>query len=573
MMYRKTLSIVAGLIFAMTGVMAQSMDDGFKQMYYGNYQSAKQVFEQVISSKPTDGRAYYYAAMSQLGLEDEAGAKATLQKGSAAVPNDPLIMVGLGRIDLVEGNSAAARQKFEAALTATNNKNGEVSRAVADANTETKGGDRKYALAVMEKLFDNSYVKKRDQYEPTVQDQVELGDAYRYLGGEYGGRAINAYEKALEMDPKYAEAIMKQGLVNYNANLLQQAVNDFARSTEVDPKYSPAYYELYQFYFTQKKSQFDLGKAKQYLQKYLETADPSDRIKNEYYLASIMFFDKDYDGAITKAQSLMSIANDSYKAKLNRLIADAYLQKGDAAKAQEVLDKYVASVGEDKLEPLDYKILSEVYGHVKTTDSTTQAANEQKALMYLEKFAESDTTLDADRIEEVAKAYTNARVFTKAGEWYQKLVNYKTKKNTPPSALDYYNVGLSYYRAAAGETIDTNLLNRADTAFAMLAEKYPDITTGHYWRGMANAGKDTEAKSGVAKPYFEKYISMAEGDTEKNKAGLIKAYTYIMVYYYNIKDEAQMKVYMDKLAPIDPQNEAMLQIKGIMSEQKSQSNK
>ncbi|WP_295124685.1 hypothetical protein [uncultured Chitinophaga sp.] len=559
-MKRKSLTIA--LLALATGVMAQSVDDGLKHLYYGKYQSAKQDFEKVVAAKATDDRGYYYLGLAELGLENEIAAAATFQKGLQAVPTSPLLTVGAGRIDLLKGDAAAAKQKFETATAATKGKNGEVARAIADANTEVKAGDRAYALKTMETLMNNEGAKKKDVYNATAADYIELGDALRMLGGENGGKAIAAYEKALEVDPKNAEAIMKQGLVNYNAKLKQQALGDWVRATTTDPQYAPAFFELYSFYFTQRADQFDIPKAKEYLQKYLAVADPTDKVGNEYYLAAITFFNKDYDAAIDKAKSLLPVANEAFQGKLNRLIGDAYLQKGDSLTAQKTMDEYAAKVGEAKLEVNDYKLLSEIYGRLKLSDSAAQAANDAKALTYLEKYATSDTAKDAERFESVAKAYAAARVYGKAGEWYQKLLDLKIEKKENPTAVDYYNVGLNYYRGSASETgTDTTYLNKADLAFGALAEKFPDITTGHYWRGMANAGKDVEAKTGVARPYFEKYISMAEGEPEKNKAGLVKAYTYIMVYYYNTDDKANMQKFMDKVLPLDPNNEAAKAIK------------
>ncbi|UYQ93439.1 tetratricopeptide repeat protein [Chitinophaga horti] len=559
-MKRKSLTIA--LLALATGVMAQSVDDGLKHLYYGKYQSAKQDLEKVVAAKANDDRGYYYLGIAELGLENQAGAAAAFQKGLQAVPNSPLLTVGAGRIDLLKGDAAAAKQKFETAITATKNKNGEVARAVADANTEVKGGDRAYALKVMETLLNNEGAKKKEIYNATAADYIELGDALRYLGGENGGKAIASYEKAIDLDPKNAEAIMKQGLVNYNAKLKQQALGDWVRATTTDPQYGPAFFELYSFYFTPRADQLDISKAKDYLQKYLAVADPTDKVGNEYYLAAITFFNKDYDEAINKAKALMPVANEVFQGKLTRLIGDAYLQKGDSLNAQKTMDEYVAKVGDAKLVVDDYKLLSEIYGRMKFADSTAQVQNDTKALTYLEKYATSDTTKDADRFESVAKAYAAAHVYDKAGDWYQRLLDLKLEKKENPSAIDYYNVGLNYYRGSASEAgTDTTLLNRADTAFGRLAEKFPDITTGHYWRGMANAGKDVEAKTGVALPYFEKYITMAESDPAKNKAGLVKAYTYIMVYYYNTDDKANLQKYMDKVLPLDPNNEAAKAIK------------
>ncbi|QEH43776.1 tetratricopeptide repeat protein [Chitinophaga sp. XS-30] len=569
----KRISTVFALLLLAGGVMAQSIDDGLKKLYYGKYAGAKQDFESVIASKPTDDRAHYYLGIAELGMENQEAAAAAFTKGLTAVPNSPLLTAGMGRIDLLNGDTAAARQKFDAALAGVKGKNGEVSRAVADANSEIKGGNKAFALATMETLMNNEGAKRRDIYDATAADYIELGDAYRALGGENGGKAITAYERALELDANNAEAVMKQGHVNYNAKLLEQAVGDYARAASLDPNYAPVFYELYQFYYTPRPRQFSLAKAKENLQKYLSLSDPSDKVKNEYYLASIMFFDRDYDSAIAKAQSLIPQANDSYKMKLHRLIADAHLQKGDSLTARKVYDDYVQKVGEAKLEPLDYKLGSEIYGRIKYQDSASQVEIDNKALEYLEKYATADTVKDLDRYESVAKAYQEARVFDRAADWYKKFAELKVEMKEKPSALDYYNIGLNYYRASAGEGMtDTVMLNKADSAFGQISTNFPDLTTGHYWQGMTAAGKDVEAKTGVALPYFEKYIAMAESDVERNKIGLIKAYTYLMVYYYNKEDNANLQKYMSKLEPLDPNSEPVRAIKENMSARSAQQN-
>ncbi|WP_123848888.1 tetratricopeptide repeat protein [Chitinophaga lutea] len=566
---KKRISTVIALLCLAGGVMAQSIDDGLKNLYYGKYAAAKADFEKVIASRPNEERAHYYLGMAELGLENKTGAAAAFQKGLTAVPNSPLLTAGMGRIDLISGDAAGARQKFDAANTATKGKNGDVARAIADANTEIKGGDKQLALKVMETLLNNEGLKKKDQYIATAADYIELGDAYRYLGGENGGKAIAAYEKALELDAKNAEAVMKQGHVNYNAKLLEQTVAEYAKATQLDPNYAPAFYELYQFYYTPRPRQFSLAKAKEYLQKYLTVSDQGDRVKNEYYLASIMYYDKDYDAAIDKAKGLMPQANDAYKLKLDRLITLAYLTKGDSLNAQKTFDTYVQRIGKDKMELPDLKLGSDVYSRLKSSDSATMAQNSAKSLEYLERYATSDTVKDLDRYEEVAKAFQQARIFAKAADWYQKYADLKVEKKEKPAAVDLYNVGINYYLASAGTTTDTSILAKSVAAFSKLATEYPDLTTGHYWQGMANAAKDVEAKSGVALPYFEKYISMAEGDPAKNKAGLIKAYTYLMVYYYNKDDKTNMQKYMDKLAPLDPASEPLKQIKDVMASKNS----
>jgi len=142
----KRNSLIVAILCVANGAMAQSVEDGLKDLYYGKYETARQDFEKVITAKPTEDKAYYYQGIAQLALNDQAAAAATFQKGLTAVPTSALLQVGLGRLDLLKGDAAAAKQKFEAASTATQGRDGDVARAIADANADIKGGDRGYAL-------------------------------------------------------------------------------------------------------------------------------------------------------------------------------------------------------------------------------------------------------------------------------------------------------------------------------------------------------------------------------------------------------------------------------------------
>ncbi len=406
----------------------------------------------------------------------------------------------------------------------------------------------------MEKLLNNEGRKKKQMYTATAADYIEQGDAYRYLGGENGGKAITTYEKALELEPNNAEAVLKQGLVNYNARLLQQAVADWSKATNMDAKYAPAFFELYQFYITPRKEQFSLERAAQYLQQYVEVGDPSDKAKNEYYLAAINFYQKNYDGAIAKATALMPAANEVYKGKLTLLAADAHLQKGDSLAAKALMDERVKSVPAEQLQSNDYKLLSAIYGKLKNADSATQAGYQQTAGLYLEKFAEADTTTDAEKYRNVAEAYKDMRNYGKAAQWYGKALEVK---DNPAAMTDhFYKAFYEYYAAEYGAS---------DSSWTSFVEKYPTQPTAFYWKGMANFALDQQAKEGRGKDAFEKYISMVKPEDEaRNKRFLLNAYTYLMLYHYNKEDHAAMQPWMDKLVAIDPNNDTVRQVKEFL---------
>ncbi|MFB6455211.1 hypothetical protein ACE38W_08080 [Chitinophaga sp. Hz27] len=564
-MNRRKSLIVAMLCAASGSAMAQSVDDGLKDLYYGKNLSAKQNFEKVIAAKPTEDKAYYYMGIAQLAMGDQAGAAATFQKGLQAVPTSALLQVGMGRLDLIKGDAAAAKQKFDAASAATQGRDGDVARAIADASTEIKGGDRAYALTVMEKLLNNEGRKKKEVYTATAADYIELGDAYRYLGGENGGKAIGAYDKALEVDQNNAEAVMKQGLVNYNAHLRPEAVADWTKATNMDPNYAPAFYELFLFYTTPKKDQLDWDRAAGYLESYMKVADPADKTKLQYLDASVAFFKKDYDKAISKGQAAIPGADAATADKLNLLVGDAYLQKGDSLNAKKVMDEYVAKAGSN-LGVQDYKLLNTIYLRLKSSDSATQAGYTEKGLEYLEKFASMDTTKEPEAYNAVAEAYKSARKFEKAGEWYLKANDLRVANKETLQAIDYYlPAQMYYYYGATAKPQDTVALNKADELYGKMIEVKPDFILGYYYRGMANYAKDQQGQSGIAKPFFEKYVEVAGADAAKNKNYLTNAYTYLLLYYYNKEDKENMNAYMDKLLSVDPTNVTVKEIKANMS--------
>lgn len=552
-MNRRNSLFVAMLCIA-NGAMAQSVEDGLKDLYYGKYQTAKQNLEKAITAKPTDDRAYYYLGIAELGLENKDAAAAAFTKGLTAVPNSPLLTAGLGRIDLLNGKTAEAKQKFESASTATEGRDGDVARAIADANTEVKGGDRGYALSTMEKLLNNEGRKKRQMYTATAADYIELGDAYRYLGGENGGKAISAYDKALELDANNAEAVTKQGMVNYNARLKEQAVADFTKATSMDANYGPAFYELFQFYMTPRKDQYSLQHAAKYLEKYIEVGDPSDKLKSQYNMAALSFLQKNYDDAIAKGKAIMPNANDVYKGKLTLLIADAHLQKGDSLSAKNLMDERVKTVGDDKLEVNDLKLLSAIYGKLKTEDSATMAGFQTKAGDYLERYAQADTAKDAEKFRNVAESFKEMRNWAKAAEWYGRALEFKD--NSGAVQDHFYKAYYEYYAQD---------YPKSQATWAEFTTKYPEQITGFYWMGMAGFAQDNQAKEGKAKEAFEKYISLVKPEDEaKHKRFLVNAYTYLMLYHYNLDDKTSMQPYMDKLVAIDPANDAARQVKEFL---------
>jgi hypothetical protein len=75
------------------------------------------------------------------------------------------------------------------------------------------------------------------------------------------------------------------------------------------------------------------------------------------------------------------------------------------------------------------------------------------------------------------------------------------------------------------------------------------------WRGKANAQMDLDSKKGLAKPYYEMYLSKIKSeDAEKNKKDMIPAYEYMGYYFMLQKDYGNAKCFYQKLKDADPAN-------------------
>ena len=78
---------------------------------------------------------------------------------------------------------------------------------------------------------------------------------------------------------------------------------------------------------------------------------------------------------------------------------------------------------------------------------------------------------------------------------------------------------------------------------------------------------DPESKQELAKPHYEKLVSLIEAKAEKEKTDitrLIEGYRYLINYYLNIKDDtATAKNIAQKLQNIDPENEIAKMVLGL----------
>src|SRR5215472_14389070 len=115
-------SLLVCAAFISSTIIAQTVEQGKKFLYYERYKSAQETFEKVLAANPNNIDAVYWLGETMVhrkDTRDTAGAKALFQKMLQTNGNAPLLLAGMGHIQLMQGNTTDSRQQFETAISLT----------------------------------------------------------------------------------------------------------------------------------------------------------------------------------------------------------------------------------------------------------------------------------------------------------------------------------------------------------------------------------------------------------------------------------------------------------------------
>jgi tetratricopeptide (TPR) repeat protein len=527
-MKKTTISLLAAGLLWVSGLKAQTIQEGMNHLYADRFKSAIGVFERLLATNPNNIEATYWLGQTYFDMDDNAKARQLYEKALAANGGAPLILVGLGHADLHDNKTSDARQKFESAITAATGKKGIVDQAVLSAigraNVDAKSGDATYAVQKLELA--------NDKGDKNTEVLLQLGNAYRKANpGEGGGQAFEAYKKALQVNSSFAVANLRLAKLfesQKNWDLVIQYLNDAIRS---DAKFAPAYYELFYYYFFRSK----FTEAEEQLTKYIANSDAEPQ--HEYLFAQLCWARKDFACAITKAESVVAAMGEKTKPKVLKLLADANFQKGDYPAAKKYSDRYFTREKKEDLISFDYKLLADILA--KTGGTSDEIMN-----TYL-KGASLDTVLTSriDFLKQGAEALKVMGDRVKEGDIRMEIIKLKTT----PNQRDYFDAGFAYYQ---GKNYD-----KSKGLFNTYSEKWPDETYG--WQMLFQIGRleDTTMEKGTAVPYAVKYLEVLEKDTAKNKKNILSTAGYLAQYNANIiKDKVKAVEYFRKMLVLDPTN-------------------
>ena len=546
-----SLMLLGGSLSAL----AQGYKDGIEYYKVGQYDNAKELLMRNLNDASTNkSEAYYYLGCLDMKDKKVADAKANFEKGKAADANNPYNLIGLGAVELKNGNAKEAEELFKAAQKLVK-KDASVEAAIARAYYEV---DPVAYAKDIEKATKNAKKYEKGQ-NPDIW--ILEGDINAEL--QKWGEAAGLYEMAFNFDPENIEAYVKYANTYYNVNP-DMAITQLTKILEKKPNSALVQRELAEKYY--KNEQW--AKAAQQYGKYIENPNHFTQDRSRY--AFLLFYGQKYDESLALSKELVATlpATDPQNFYMKRMAfynLVALKNWNEAEKAAQELFNSVLPEGV-KYEAKDY-----------TDYATTlkELGRTAEALVKYEKAVE----LNPDKVEllkEISDAYLDAKEYVKSAEAYQRFVD--SGKHV---TNDIFVLSQRYSYVA--ETDTTGLHKEAALAKAIeLADKVNELVPGNhrilfqiaYCKGLL----DKEKNDGNALEAYNNLIDLYDQDPEnltKRQREYIISYRYIAVYYASvagkIKKEdknykenaeyldclAKMKVAYENWLSVDPSNEGL----------------
>jgi tetratricopeptide (TPR) repeat protein len=534
---KKTFILLLPALLIFNAANSQTIDEAKKNIYYEHFETAKNILQSVIKRNDASPDAWYWLGEIYLEENNIDSAKKILENKvgqlsaeNSSLKQNPLIFIGWAHLLLDSGLKEQAREQMVKVLEASKYKDPAALLAVANANIDSKNGDSLWAVELLGKAI------KRDKKNAEIY--TALGDAYRKIVD--GSNAILSYDKALQINPSYAEAMFKKGRIYKTQKNVEIYLDRFSKAIQADSLYTPALYELYYYYYFR-----DVVKAKQFLTKYITNSEPSP--KHAYMIADLDYVSQNWDLAINEAKDILTQEGSSAQPRLYKMIAYSEAALGDSSMALTNMNLYFEKQNDSSLVAKDFEMKATLLEHVNP-DKSLAIEWYKKALGLVQDKLESVSYMI--NVADLQKQLGNS---DREADWREKIYELKDR----PTNLDIYKWGMALY-------LGKNYL-KADSVFAIYEEKYPDQVHGYLWRARSNALIDTNMEKGLAVPHYLGLVNIISKDTAKNKQLLVSTFEYLGAYEANTtKDYTASLGYYDKILELDPENSDAIKYAAIL---------
>lgn len=427
-------------------------------------------------------------------------------------------------------NPQAAAEGFENLLKGKNKKN--ISLLVAIGEAYLDAGNtaeaKKYAQRAM----------GVDNKSPEVY--LLSGDIA--LSENDPGTACGNYEQAILFDENCTEAYYKYAHAYVGVNP-QQSVDMLERLKEKHPEDIQVDRELANVYY----QMGNYAQAKKLFDSFMRSGRPDIQDYGRY--AMLLYLNKNYSESLAVVEKGLELNRNNHL--LMRLkMYDSYELEA-YGNGLEAARQFFDQGDSDSFVYLDYLYGARLYAADKQMDM---------AFKLYDQALKADMEGEHPEIyKEIAETCEKAHLYPQAIEAFR---HFSDSLNGKLEVADLFLFGRLYYLAAsvsdAGET-KTEYMNKADEIFAQVAERVPTNYLGNFWRARVNSMMDPETVQGLAKPYYEKALSIFQQQSNPSPSMVIECESYLGYYYFVNNDYEQSKVHWNNILKLDPDHETAKQ--------------
>lgn len=385
--------MLAGALAA--SAQSQGYKDGIEYYKAGQYENALTILQNTFNQAGTDkAMANYYLGQTELALDHKDKALKYFQDGVAANPECGYNYVGLGAIDLLNGNAKAADEQFKFAQK-TAKKNYEV--IVDIARAYYKADPVKYAKEVAK------YLAKAHKDSKHTEPSIYILEGDMLVDQKEFGNAAGKYEMAIGYDNHNPEGYVKYANSYFHVNP-QFSINKLKEFLAVAPESALGQRELAEKLY---EANFWKQASEQY-GKYINNPNHFPQDKARYSV--LLYYGEDYTASLKVAKEVLAQQPDNFLMQRLRFLNET--QMGQFDQAVKDGESFFKNNPNGYFTSNDYTTLADAYSGMGN-DSTAVETLKTAA----DKFPENGALQ-----QQLSATFTKAKMYADAARAYDKYM-------------------------------------------------------------------------------------------------------------------------------------------------------